>query len=152
MNITIQNIKRRWEMSKKKKQSEYEKEIDSRSSFPTQEELILSLMIEQETFRDLMAEEDIGDFQDNISREIALEVYMKTKGKEQIKPSALLNLLSSNARETLSKIMAKGFRYNDPQQALVRWRQENIKRKMKDGKLTLNEQQAQIEKLKSFKN
>jgi DNA primase len=138
------------EISKQKNQPmiEQHKEV----SFPhlTKEELILLLMIEKYEFRNMMAESDINDFRNDNLKQIALEVYTKIKDKEQIKPSAVLNLLSLNAKETLSKIMARGFNYNDPLQALVIWRRENITRKIVDGKLTINEQQAQIEKLQKL--
>lgn len=138
------------EISKQKNQPRIEQQKEV--SFPhlTKEELILLLMIEKDEFRNMMAESDINDFRNDNLKQIALEVYTKIKDKEQIKPSAVLNLLSLNAKETLSKIMARGFNYNDPLQALVIWRRENITRKIVDGKLTINEQQAQIEKLQKL--
>lgn len=138
------------EIAKQKKQPESEKEVDIQPSFPTQEELILLLMVEKDAFRDTIEEEEIDNFQDDNCREIARQVYVKSKDKEQINPSAILNLLSSNARETLSKIMAKEFDYKNPQQALISWRKKNITRKITDGKLTLNEKQEQMEKLQKL--
>jgi DNA primase len=140
----------REEMAKQKNELEYEKGIDIPSSFPTQEELILSLMVEKDTLRDTIEEEEIDDFLDDNCREIARKIYTKAKEKEQIKPSAILNLLSSNARETLSRIMAKEFHYHNPQQALKVWRKKNITRKITEGKLSLNEKQAQIERLQKL--
>ena len=137
------------EIAKQKKQWESVEGGDIQSVFPTQEELILSLMIEKDTVRDLIEIDEINDFQDDNYREIAGQVYM-AKEKEQIKPSALLNFLSPNARETLSKIMAKEFHYHNPEQALKEWRKKNITRKIKEEKLSLNEKQAQIEKLQKL--
>ncbi|MDD5454498.1 MAG: DNA primase [Candidatus Ratteibacteria bacterium] len=111
------------EMSKKGKKLEYSGEkINYRLSFPPEEELTLSSMI---TENDIL-EEDINEFQDDNLKEIAWEVYSKAKEKGQIKLSAILNFLSPNAREILSKIMANEFlpQY-PPQQIIQNWRKKN---------------------------
>ena len=123
------------EMSGKSKQSEYEKKINYRSPNPNEEEMVLSSMIIE---NDIL-KEDISEFGDGNLRKIALEIYSKVKEKKQNKPSAILNLLSPNVRETLSKIMANPFvpEYT-PQRIIQDWRKKNKERK------TRNEQ---IEKL-----
>jgi DNA primase len=139
------------EISKQKNQPKNEEQKEVSSSPLTKEELILLLMVEKDEFRNMMTKYDIDDFKNDNLKQIALEVYTKAKDKERIKPSAVLNLLSSNAKETLSEIMAKEeFHYKDWQQTLNIWRRENITRKIVEGKLTVGEQQAQIEKLQKL--
>jgi DNA primase len=114
------------EMSGKKMRLESEKKTDYAFSYPTEEELILSSMI---TENDIL-QEDINAFQNDNIKKIASEVYLKSKGKGQDKPSAILNLLSENARETLSRIMASEFRPQyTSQQVIQNWRNKNKERK-----------------------
>ncbi len=139
------------EISKQKKQPKNTQQKEISFAHLTKEELILLLMIEKDEFRNVITEHDISDFKNDNLKKIALEVYTKVKDKKRIKPSAILNLLSSNAKETLSKIMAKEeFHYKDWQQTLNIWRRGNITRKIVEGKLTLSQQQAQIEKLQKL--
>ncbi|MBU0533538.1 MAG: DNA primase [Candidatus Omnitrophica bacterium] len=139
------------EISKQKKQPKNTQQKEISFAHLTEEELILLLMIEKDEFRNVITEHDISDFKNDNLKKIALEVYTKARDKKQIKPSAILNLLSSNAKETLSKIMAKEeFYYKDWQQTLNIWRRGNITRKIVEGKLTLSQQQAQIEKLQKL--
>ena len=139
------------EISKQKKQPKNTQQKEISFAHLTKEELILLLMIVKDEFRNVITEHDISDFKNDDLKKIALEVYTKAKDKKQIKPSAILNLLSSNAKETLSKIMAKEeFHYKDWQQTLNIWRRGNITRKIVEGKLTISQQQAQIEKLQKL--
>ena len=133
----------------KKKRFEIRTETESAVSFPTQEELILLFMMEAKNLRETIKEEEIEDFQNNNYKVIARQIYSKMEEK-RIKPSSVLNFLSTDARETLSKIMAKEFHCKNPHQVFIHWRRENIKRKITNGNLTLDEKQEQIERLQKL--
>lgn len=145
---TSENILRE-EMIKQKQPQYNNKKEENKPSIHTQEELILSLMIEKDNFINGIQEEEIDEFQDEHYREIAKQIYKKAKD-EKINSSSVLNLLSTEARETLSKIMAKEFHYQNPEDVLTGWRKKNITRKITQGKLNINEIQTQIERLQKL--
>ncbi|HIE43350.1 MAG TPA: DNA primase [Candidatus Omnitrophica bacterium] len=123
-------------------------------SFPTQEELILSLLMEKdvhgESIHSLITREEIDDFQEELCREIAHQIYKRVKDKKEVNPSVLMSFLSPDARAVLSQIMVKKFIYQDPQRLIRDWRRENIRRKIIKGQLAPDECQRHIEKLQKL--
>ena len=120
-------------------------------SFPSKDELIISLMAENRDIRKMIKREsDLEDFQEPKCREIAAVIYRLLKERREITPSTLFTHLPEEIQSYFSAIMMKKFEIKNEETALRYWQRRNIELKIGRGSLSPQEYREQTEKLQKI--